>query len=188
MGKKFGSVHIRMKDSRVSINTVSDCYRDIIKGNKIPDVTKIANKLGLTLDKKQLPLLESLIKLGTSEDTYKIVQHSSEFVSIYDERMSFENVQSIAEKLSLTTGCPILFSSVYDDDIYLFGLSTEGVTIARHISGQCDAYGICQTNENIEEFEKYLPQIPNNEQHLSDLQGIAFEKALEKCLGFTLML
>lgn len=105
------------------------------------DIKEAAGRLGLRICPEQLSAVNAFVKMGLSysRKKQKTLEHNG-FVSVYDERMTFENVQAIAQKLSAILKARVFFSSVYDDDVFLFGLCEDGETISLHISGNCEAY------------------------------------------------
>ena len=149
------------------------------------NVAQAAERLGLNLSQEQLPILKQLIQAGLSSQAKpKVVEHRG-FVSVYDERMTFENIQAIARKLSAILSLCVFFSSVYDDDVFFFGLCENGETISRHVSGDCEAYGMTSENYNIEALEEYIKS-EENTPRLQNLSGQDLEAALIKALGFQL--
>lgn len=114
-----------------------------------------------------------------------VVEHNG-FVSVYDKRVTFENIQSIAQKLSNDLNLPACLTSVYDDDVFLFGLCENGETISVHASGNCEAYGIKCENYNIEGLERYLSHSKKISTNLNNLSGSEFESALADAFGFRL--
>ena len=183
MGRKYGSLHIRLKNGA---DAVMQGYTDAMGAVFPANLAQAAERLGLNLPKEQLPILNQLIQAGLSSRAKpKVVEHLG-FVSVYDERMTFENVQTIARKLSASLSLRVFFSSVYDDDVFFFGLCENGETISRHISGDCEAYGMARENHNIEALEEYISKDKENTLELQNLSGQDLEAALIKALGFQL--
>ncbi|MDO4386708.1 MAG: hypothetical protein Q4E18_11990 [Clostridia bacterium] len=186
MGRKYGSLHIRTEN--VTENTdalISSCI-DAMDSVFHMDVEKAAALLGLNLPQQQIPLLRQLTRVGISARTKQNVVKRNGFVSLYDQRVTFENIQAVARKLSDLLKLPILYSSVYDDDVFIFGLCENGKTVSVHISGDCEAYGLTPESDNIEGLERYLSNDEGNLPELKNLSGADFESALSKALGFRL--
>lgn len=183
MGKKYGSLHVRLKNGT---DAVMQGYIGAVDAVFPTNVVQVAEQLGLNLSQEQLPILNRLIQAGLSSRGKPTVVEHLGFVSVYDERMTFENVQPIARKLSAILSLRVFFSSVYDDDVFFFGLCENGETISRHVSGDCEAYGMMRENYNIEILGEYILKNEENTTRLQNLSGKDLEAALIKTLGFRL--
>lgn len=184
MGRKYGSLHIRLENPDYCINAIVDALNSVMD-TVIPTSMEIAaERLGLNLDQHQLSALNSLIK--TKLACYKkqsIVKHGV-FVSMSDERITFENIRTIALKLSVVLNIPVFFSSVFDDDVFLFGLCQNNEIVALHMSGECEAYGMTCVSHNIENLAKYALGSKGSDLGLQNLSRLDMENALIKIFGF----
>lgn len=186
MGRKYGSLHIRTENVMENTDAlISSCIGAMDSAFHV-DVEKAAALLGLNLPQQQIPLLKQLTRAGISARTKQNVVKRNGFVSLYDQRVTFENIQAVARKLSDLLKLPILYSSVYDDDVFIFGLCENGKTVSVHISGDCEAYGLTPESDNIEGLERYLSNGEGNLPELKNLSGADFESALSNALGFRL--
>ncbi len=186
MGRKYGSLHIRVASSnKETITIINDCITAMDAGF-CSDVEKVASLLGLDLDKQQIPLLNQIVRAGMSFRAKQTTVEHSGFLSVYDQRVTFENVREIAQRVSAVLNLPVLFASVYDGDVFVFGLCEEGKIVASHISGDCEVYGMERKNDNIEGLEQYLANGAKNIPELKNLSGKDFESALSETLGFRL--
>ncbi len=186
MGRKYGSLHIRTENVMENTDAlISSCIGAMDSAFHV-DVEKAAALLGLNLPQQQIPLLKQLTRAGISARTKQNVVKRNGFVSLYDQRVTFENIQAVARKLSDLLKLSILYSSVYDDDVFIFGLCENGKTVSVHISGDCEAYGLTPESDNIEGLERYLSNGEGNLPELKNLSGADFESALSNALGFRL--
>lgn len=186
MGRKYGSLHIRMEDACGNTGALISGCIDAMDSVFHMDVEKAAALLGLKLSQQQIPLLKQLTRAGINARTKQNVVERNGFVSIYDQRVTFENIQAVAQKLSGLLKLPVFYSSVYDDDVFIFGLCENGKTVSVHISGDCEAYELTRESDNIEGLERYLSNGEGNMPELENLSGADFESALNRALGFRL--
>ncbi len=186
MGRKYASLHIRLEDLDNDIDAAKKSYASVMDTIFPTDIKEAAGRLGLRISPEQLSAVNAFVKMGLSysRKKQKTLEHNG-FVSVYDERMTFENVQAIAQKLSAILKARVFFSSVYDDDVFLFGLCEDGETISLHISGNCEAYGMEQATHDIGDLERY---VSNGEKKvpLQALCGPGLENALIESFGFQL--
>lgn len=186
MGKKYGSLHVRLVKTSEEINAVISGCINAIDAIPCVDVGQVAMQLGLNLCQQQIPILNHLVQAGISSGAKQTIAEHNGFVSVYDSRVTFENIQSIAQKLSNALNLPVCFTSVYDDDAFLFGLCENGATTSVHASGNCEAYGMMREHYNIEGLERYLANGKKISTELTNLSGTNFESALVDAFGFRL--
>ena len=186
MGRKYGSIHIRLENLNGSVDAVISGYVNALNVSIPINVGKFAEQLGLDISRQQLPFLNKIVRTGMLTPTKQTVIKHQGFVSIYDERMTFENVQTVAQSLSTTLCCQVFFSSVYDDDVFFFGLCENGETVSLHLSGNCEVYGMTNENHNIEKMVKYISREETDTSRLQNLSASDFEAALIEVLGFQL--
>ena len=186
MGRKYGSLHIRAEGISENIDTlVSSCINAM--GAVFPtNVEQVAALLGLNLSQQQIPLLNQLTRSASYGHAKQTVVEHNGFVSIYDQRVTFENIQTIAQRVNTLLNLPVFFASVYDDDVFIFGLCENGKAVSTHISGDCEAYELTHENYNIEGLERYLSNGGNNMPELEKLSGADLESVLNNILGFRL--
>lgn len=185
-GRKYDSLHLCTdKSSEDMVAAIDSCIS--AEGN-VPqtNVELAAAQLGLNLCQQQLSLLNQIVHIGLSEQAKPTASVHDGFVSIRDARVTFENILSIAQRLSAVLSTPVFFASVYDDDLFHFGLCENGETVSVHTSGACEVYGMVRANYNTEAMEEYLSNYDENVPKLCKLQGRDFESALIKALGFQL--
>ena len=161
-------------------------YADALNDGAPVDAGKAAERLGLNVSSQQADFLNQIIRAGIGSHTEQTVIKHNGFVSVYDERMTFENIQTVVERVSALLNRRALFSSVFDDDVFFFGLCEHGNTISMHVSGDCEAYGMTNADYKLEEMEKYVSGNAIESLRLQSLSGSDFEMALIKALGFQL--
>lgn len=183
MGRKYASLHVKAAD--VDRERLLQTYKGLTKPMAPMGVAHVAQRLGLPLDEREVPLLDAILEKFDTTGGIRVKEHCG-YISIYDQQLSFERVADAALGLSAALRAEVLFASVYDDDVFFFGLYQNGLCVAEHVSGQCEAYGMEKTNKNIALMEKYLGIDPDTEFTLLNQEGVEFETALQKCLGFSL--
>lgn len=185
-GKKYGSLHIRTERSNEDIAAATDNCINAVAAIFGTDVERVAARLGLNLCQQQLPILNQLVHAAVPPVSKPTAVAHNGFVSVYDKRVTFENVRQIAQKLSADLNHPVVFASVYDDDVFLFGLCETGKTVSTYVGGNCEAYGLMRENYNIEELERCLSHDKKSSPKLSNLTEVEFESALTDAFGFRL--
>lgn len=186
MGRKYGSLHIRTEGIGENIDALVNSCLDAVCTVYPSNIEQVAVLLGLKLSQQQIPLLNQFIRSGSyARATHAVAEHNG-FVSIYDQRVTFENIQEIAQRLNTLLNLPVFFSSVYDDDVFIFGLCENGKVVSTHVSGNCESYDLTNKNYNIEKLERYLSDGENNIPELGELSGSDMESALSNILGFRL--
>lgn len=105
------------------------------------------------------------------------------FFSFYDDRLSFENVESMALRLSARIAAPLLFAAVYDGDVYIFGVCERGALLGKSIDGDgCASYGLQAQDMDAQAWAAFFSD--REAASLAALRGEALEKRLEALLGF----
>ena len=183
MGRKYASLHVRSAD--VDKERLLQTYKRLTKPMSPMDVVHVAQNLGLSLGEKEVPLLDGILEKFETTSSIQVKEHRG-YISIYDKQLSFESVADAALGLSAELRAEVLFASVYDDDVFFFGLYQNGLCVAEHVSGQCEVYGMENAQENIALMEKYLGIDPDTEFTLLNKEEVEFETVLQKCLGFSL--
>lgn len=186
MGKKYGSLHICVDGFDSDSESVVNKYCRAIEGIYSIDVKKVAERLGLDVRKGSFLFINTLInEKWTLRIRPKVVEHNG-YMSVYDERLTFENIRKIAQDLSCRMLNPIFFSSVYDDDVYVFGLYEDKEMVFLNISGNCEEYGVDCINYNQENFERWLLRGEKSNEKLLEFEGEDLEDHIIRTLGFEL--
>ena len=176
MGRKYASLHVRSAD--VDKERLLQTYKRLTKPMSTMDVAHVAQKLGLSLGEKEVPLLDVILEKFEATSSIQVKEHRG-YISIYDQQLSFESVADAALGLSAELRAEVLFASVYDDDVFFFGLYQNGLCVAEHVSGPCEVYGMENAQENIALMEKYLGIDLDTEFTLLNKEEVEFETALQ---------
>ena len=90
--------------------------------------------------------------------------------------------------VAVSTRWKPLFASVYDDDVFFFGLCEKSGTVSKQIGGDCEAYGLRPESCHIEALESFLSNGEKTSPKLNGLSGPELEAVLTEALGFRLNL
>ncbi len=143
MGQKYASMHVYGggQDKNLLI------LKDFCNNNKTVNVM-----LEEILKKIEDPEKRLLVEKFSSPSNILIVQ-SKDVLSIYDGDLSFEMVEERAKQLSKKINNPVIYTSNFDDDIFIFGIyqSGEFITGRKMGDGLAD-YDISPEDLEIEKF------------------------------------
>ena len=136
MGRKYASIHIRTDKPEEVIER--------LKGRYVTDHDNMKNLMNMACKfingEQARYLLERTHDLWTSE--VLVIRYAS-FVSVYDDRLSFETVEKKARELLKDIDEPVAYTSVFDDDIFFFGVYRRGKIITGGRVGEnLRVYGI----------------------------------------------
>lgn len=132
MGTKYGSIHVKTRDSLQIANTILESF-----DGKVDEHLKWAEQLlrrssGLSDAEIEMMLRDLAI---SRNDCFIVI--TDEWVSLYSRDMLFESIASDAQSFARKISAPLLYTSNFDDDVFVFGLIHREETV---ISGQiCDA-------------------------------------------------
>lgn len=183
MGRKYASLHIRIIDECTE-SLVCETYKRLAKKISSIDTLSTVKKLGVSLTEQESILFSRIL---CTYDSYKVqIKRNNGFISIYDRELSFESVEDRALELSIELDMEVLYASVFDDDVFFFGLCRSGRVVAEHISGQCEAYGLVKTHKNIDLMGKWLVNRTDIDLDLENKEAAEFEECLQCHLGFSL--
>lgn len=142
--------------------------------------------MGLEIPPEQVPIVNAFIQQGlASRAKVRVIEHKG-FVSIYDKWITFENIEALAKRLSSAIHGQVLFSSVFDDNLFLFGLCSDGETVAYHASGDCEIHGMECANYCLDCLIAYSSSNGTVTPEMQEQSGIELEKTLVESLGFAL--
>jgi hypothetical protein len=150
MGRKYASIHIRTDKPEEVIEK--------LKGRYVTDHDNMKNLMNMACKfingEQARYLLERTHDLWTSE--VLVIRYAS-FVSVYDDRLSFETVEKKARELSKDIDEPVAYTSVFDDDFFFFGVYRRGKIITGGRVGEnLRVYGIKPKAVNIDKFCKAI--------------------------------
>lgn len=123
MGRKYASIHVYGKEQeKVLLALENNC------NNSAKDLEEEIWEMVRQKYKDNIP--ESFQKLLKYKNPSKIILTKSDvFLSIYDESDSFETIQDRVKKLSSIIDSPVLYTSNFDDDVFLIGAYKSGKLI-----------------------------------------------------------
>lgn len=145
MGRSFASFHIYDKINSINPIELEKTYLD-----KFHDVERetqrrvqAIQRAGLAVKPFSEKALQMLKKQLISERNAVQFQRQKDFSSIFDRSLGFETIAEEARIWSMTDSHLILYTAMYDDDIFVAGLYQDGKAIAAHVVGDdaLEAYG-----------------------------------------------
>lgn len=147
MGNKYASIHIRTNDREMDLEK----YLSLQKNEKpVFDRQKaLANLLEKPEDRDNITRFLGLI----TKSVLIILTH--DFITISDENESFESIEKKAKRLSQQIDNPIVFTSNFDDDIFVFGACNSGKCVTKGIAGKNPgSYGLKNKAINTDIFRE----------------------------------
>ena len=187
MGRKYGSLHVKTGIKEDAIIMVQQTYE-----------YKVRNRLWLqenynidSLIQNKPTLKDSFAMISKMFETIQkmsvpMIKNHGEIVSVYDEYLNYENIEYAATHLNRLLGCTVLFSSVFDDDVFLFGVAEKGTIISRFAGDGGEEYGVMPKRTNLDGLFMFAG--------IKDIEGFGtmqienqeFEQLLSDTLGFDL--
>lgn len=145
MGRKYASIHIFTDEQEKVLLKLKNCY---YKGNSMETTMHLTSNIFNDVGVQQI--FERFANLWVNE---VLIVQSESFVSIYDESLSFELIEEKAQSLSGNIGEPIIYTSNFDDDVFIFGIFRAGKLITGGKIGKClPIYGIDPEIIDIDKF------------------------------------
>lgn len=134
MGRKYASIHVKGNElENILLLLENNCSNDLEE-----EIWKMVR------EKYKDDIPESIQRL--LKDKYSnriIIIKSDELISIYDETNSFESIQDKVKYLSSKLDYPILYTSNFDDGIFLIGTYKSGKLITSGKMGpELSEYGM----------------------------------------------
>ena len=187
MGRKYAAVCVRADGQEKE--RLQEAWKEALNAGDpamTGDVVRFSEKIGAPADKKQAALMRlfaNAYRAAMAGGGHVLERQG--FFSFYDSRLSFENVGSMALRLSTRIDAPLFFAAVYDDDVYIFGICERGAVLGKSIAGEgCASYG--QQPQDMEARAWAAFFSGGEAAVLAGLRGEALEKKLEALLGFAL--
>jgi hypothetical protein len=119
MGRKYVSIHILNEAKEEVLSKLINCYKDTSMESTIRLASNVFNNA------------ETRWMFGRFDDLWVdeiLIVQSESFISIYDESLSFESVEEKSQTLSNKIDRPIVYTSNFDDDVFIFGVFQSGKT------------------------------------------------------------
>lgn len=152
MGNKYGSIHIKT-------NTGQQIAQEILKyyDNQPNEDLLLIEWLEKMPYEAMHDFAKTLRRYATILQDELFIVITDEWVSLYNRDMSFQTITSKARSLARKFSEPILYTSNFDDDVFVFGLIHVGKTVT---SGRiCDApdiYGLTTKAVNMTALRRVL--------------------------------
>ena len=135
MGKKYASIHIRTNNKEKDLEE----YLSLQKNEK-PVYNRQQALVSLVENREDREKVNRFLGLITKS---VLITVSRDCISISDENESFESIEKNARKVSQQIESPIVFTSNFDDDIFVFGVCISGKCVAKGVAGETpDNYGL----------------------------------------------
>mgnify|MGYP005845746673 CR=1 FL=1 len=147
MGTKYASIHILTAEPDRVLATVKRHY------DQDDSLQATMGEVGQII--KDAALLRVFQGLLAAQKP--LLVQSGLFVSLYDESLSFESVEEKAQALSSIVAAPVVYTSNFDDDVFLFGVYRSGERVTGGNFGQgLESYGIAPEAIDIARFHAEL--------------------------------
>ncbi|MCL2121076.1 MAG: hypothetical protein FWH28_02365 [Clostridiales bacterium] len=184
MGRKYASYHICSGNGSFDSKQVESIVQFIQGKNNTLEQATMAFSNPLSRE-----MMDRFIRM---QGPSVIIVMSNRFISVYDDSLSFLNINSEVKRISKTIIEPILYVSNFDDDLLLMGAVKQGKTIAkRHIGENLDDYGIRKGKSSINSLQsqsEFSSLISDDALFKSSNDIFTCETSLEHEFGITLKL
>lgn len=145
MGRKYASIHIFDIEQEKNLLIIRDFYN-----NDTSFETAIHNSMNIFATGEAQQMFDRFSQLFVSE---VIILKSHSFISIYDETISFKTVEKKVEELSGIINNPLIYTSNYDGDLFIFGVYHAGHYITGgKVGNYLSIYGLEPEQVNIDAF------------------------------------
>lgn len=159
MGRKYASIHVLDVPLVYTEQEIRKCYG---KGRLAPQeaverfieqYVKMSKALG---DEDEYPpqaLIDHERRFAEGEYGKLQVVRSNHFWSIFDEDLSLGTVINKTRELSKEFGSPVVYTSNFDDSVFVMGVYMQGRCRTKLATGeQLTEYGIKRANLNLKAF------------------------------------
>ena len=188
MGRKYASIFVRA--DAMSEEALRSAWQKAmpLKPLAMPDPVSFMEKLGLgaDVDEKQAGVLRAMVSKfqEVAARGASIAERGKAFV-LNDMRLGFETVENAALALSAQIEPPVLFTAVYDEDVYLFGVCKAGALLGKQADGDgLRTYDLQRQSISGEALAGFLGDEAAAE--CVGKHGLAMEAALDAALGHAL--
>lgn len=177
MGKKYASIHILTDKPENEIFKLGDLYKN---SNSMIENMQRASKVFKNTEAQQL-----LNRFFTCWENEIIIVRHQKFVSIYDESLSFESIEEKAKIISKNVDQPVLYTSNFDDDVFIFGIFQIGKKITQgNIGDGLCIYGLTPKKIDFDKFFRVLEINKNCSQLTGNIDLV--EKEMQELLQISL--
>ncbi len=145
MGQKYASIHIYGGNQEKNLLLLKDFYNNDKSMNVI-------RKQAISIFKN--PEVQRMLERQTELALPDILMVQSEAaVSVYDENISFETIEDKAKAVSNIIDVPVVYTSNFDDDIFIFGIYRSGNLITcKKVGEELSEYDITPDNLEVDKF------------------------------------
>ena len=124
MGKKYGSIHIKTSHG---IRIVGDFFAQY--SNQPNEYLKLAERVERANFRFSFEFAARMRRYASIVGDELFIVITANWVSLYNRDMSFQTITQKARSLAKKFPNPILYTSNFDDDVFVFGLLLEGKTV-----------------------------------------------------------
>ncbi len=181
MSRKYASIHIFDSEQKKSLSIIKDFYN-----NDTSFEIAIQNSMNIFATGEAQQMLDRFSQLFISEI---IILKSHSFISIYDETISFETVEKKAEELSGIINNPIIYTSNYEGDLFIFGVYHAGHYITGgKVGNYLSIYELEPEQVNIDAFcmELSVKRVASMDCLITSDSICEIEKEIEKIIEMPL--
>ena len=187
MGQKFASIHIKTPDTETVEDAIFQSYaRKSDRAEMIIQMMKVANP---NITPKEIEQTRRLFAIHDHNGEMIFCVKTEQYLSVYDGNLSFETVEEKARQISEKIQAPVVYTSNFDDDLFLFGVMRNGRVITHGCIGEDleECYGVKPCAVDLRLFLEALglsgeiPELPEDD--VDEGQAI-----VEKLLGIELNL
>lgn len=145
VGLKFASIHIYDLNKKMTSDQFAHIYLDQLHDTEKEYQNRIQMMQALSgesVDSQMQNWLRSVIAAEREEVSFGEFEY---WHSAYDRNYTFETIEDAAISLSQVVALPILYTTVFDGDILLFGLYIDGELVTKQAMGSrfaLEEYGV----------------------------------------------
>ena len=167
MGQKFASIHIKSPDVIFVEEALLKIYALSTVG--VEGMIRTANAMLPGKVNTNMIRLFQMAHNNNGEVLFFI--KTEQYLSVYDGNLSFETVEEKARQISEKIQAPVVYTSNFDDDLFLFGVMQSGHVITHGCIGVDleECYGVKSCAADIRLFSEALglsgeiPELPEDD-------------------------
>lgn len=159
MGMKLASIHLYDPERKLTTEQFQRTYM-----NELHDIEKECQErcrnlhalFGEAVSQEDEAKLRRMMEEELKEIEFARLR---EWHTAYDANYTFETVEPAAQAFSSVVDLPVFFAAVFDGDILLFGICSNGEIVTRHILGGFfvrRAYGLMKQCADVQQLCEML--------------------------------
>ena len=133
MGNNFACIHIRTNNIPKTSSYIMEMY-DTNRG--LEDISPVIRDEYIKIVESAKLLGNGLLNSVLRINNDVTILETTDMVSVYDKNLSFETVMAKAEEISRGVAAPVLYLSVFGDDILIFGVLINGELCTSGVVGE----------------------------------------------------